>query len=66
MPTDPDSVTDDEESMQASGASNSVLSDARLRSNIGKGLRVIFMDSVREPVPPKLAEIAKRLHRSRK
>jgi hypothetical protein len=62
----PDTARDDEEPIGTGTARKSLLADARLRSNMGKGLRAIYMELVREPLPQKMREILKKIDRGRK
>jgi Anti-sigma factor NepR len=42
------------------GSKNS-LSDAELMSNIGKGLRAVYMDVLREPLPDNVMALLRRI-----
>jgi len=56
-----DAARDDQEPTGTATASGNLLSDAGLRSNMGKGLRAIYMESVREPLPQKMRDILKKI-----
>ena len=44
----------------------SLFSDARVCSNMGKGLRAVYMDLLRAPLPQKLTDILKKIDGGRK
>jgi Anti-sigma factor NepR len=46
--------------------SKNSLSDAEFLSNIGKGLRAVYRDVVREPLPENMTAVLDRIDRSRK
>jgi hypothetical protein len=43
------------------GGPKNSLSDAELMANIGKGLRAVYMDVLREPLPDKVAALLRKL-----
>ncbi len=48
-------------SISLNGGPKNSLSDAELMANIGKGLRAVYMDVLREPLPDNVAVLLRKL-----
>jgi hypothetical protein len=62
----PEAAHNDAEPIGLGIASKSVFADAGVFSNIGKGLRAIYMGLVREPLPPEITGTLKKIGSGRK
>ena len=61
----PEADTHDAEPLRSGATSKSLFSDASVCSNIGKGLRALYMELLREPLPTEITERLKKIHRGR-
>ncbi len=61
-----DTSTDDAGSLGARTLTKNLLSDHQLRRNMGKGLRALFMEPVREPLPQDMVNALKKLDQEQK
>lgn len=55
------STSDGSEADRTSTDSANPLSDRRLFANVGKGLRAVYMDTLREPLPQAMKAILKKI-----
>jgi hypothetical protein len=59
----PEADTLDAEPLKIGTARKSLFSDASVCSNLGKGLRALYMELLREPLPTEFTEPLKKIHR---
>jgi hypothetical protein len=59
----PEADMHDAEPLRIGTASRSLFSNASVCSNIGKGLRALYMELLREPLPTEITEPLKKIHR---
>jgi hypothetical protein len=61
----PEAASHDAEPLRIGASGRSLFSDASVCSNIGKGLRALYMELLREPLPTEITERLKKIHRGR-
>jgi hypothetical protein len=62
----PDTAAKDAERLRMSAASKSLFSEASVCSNIGKGLRALYMELLREPLPNEITDTLKKINDGRR
>jgi hypothetical protein len=62
----PETATHDAEPLRIGTTGKSLFSDASVCANIGKGLRALYMELLREPLPTEITDPLKKIIRGRK
>ena len=62
----PNNAANDAEPLRTSATSKSLFSEASVCSNIGKGLRALYMELLREPLPNEITDTLKKINDGRR